>query len=258
MLCDISTYFRTGCWFHCARHRHHRHSRCRLRLTGSRCLWPPRWCCARGLWFAVSVEAGKSWTHSADGPNTSENEVVISYHHHCNDCWEHSDSTYSHSGSGLMVLTCSRSRLVSSLSTFSSSASPADTFTSSRSPSFCRMSRPLCSSWALAWGNSWSASIRSCLERQNRSEYPRLRILAVRRFPILLPLMFRMLISPKQLPEVSTANWVTPSSPTTASWPSLIMYISLPTSPLEKNREFKSVLLTAILSTKRHKNWKLT
>lgn len=131
--------------------------------------------------------------------------------------------------------TCNRSKLVSNLSTFSSRSSPADTPTSSRRPSFRRMSLPLCSSWDLAWGNSWRASIRSCLERQKRSEYPRLRILAVRLLPILLPLMLRMLISPKQLPEVRTANCVAPSSPTTASWPSFMMYISLPTSPLEKD-----------------------
>lgn len=43
--------------------------------------------------------------------------------------------------------------------------------------------------------------------------------------------MFRMLISPKKLPSPSTANWVTPSSATTASFPSLMIYISCPTSP---------------------------
>lgn len=46
-----------------------------------------------------------------------------------------------------------------------------------------------------------------------------------------LPLMLRILISPKKFPSLSTANSVTPSSATTASFPSLIMYISWPTSP---------------------------
>lgn len=46
-----------------------------------------------------------------------------------------------------------------------------------------------------------------------------------------LPLIFKILISPKKFPSPRTANWVTPSSATTASFPSLMMYISWPTSP---------------------------
>lgn len=45
------------------------------------------------------------------------------------------------------------------------------------------------------------------------------------------PLMLMMLISPKKFPSLRTANSVTPSSATTASFPSLMMYISCPTSP---------------------------
>ncbi|KAA8587140.1 hypothetical protein FQN60_000976 [Etheostoma spectabile] len=107
---------------------------------------------------------------------------------------------------------------------------PLSVFSSSR-PSFIRISRPLSSSTVLAFGYSATASIKSSLERQKRSEYPKLRMLAVLRFPILLPFMFRMLISPKQLPAVRRAYCVTPSSATTASFPSLMIYISFPMSP---------------------------
>lgn len=222
----VAAPLRAWCWSRCERRRLPTCSRCRRRPTGTRCRRRPPPCSAPGWWVAAWVAAGTSWTRSAGAPSRSA--IVARGRHY------HGQRVRVNAVAVGAQHTCNRSKLVSNLSTFSSRSSPADTFNSSRRPSFRRMSFPLCSSWALAWGNSWRASIRSCLERQKRSEYPRLRILAVRLLPILLPLMLRMLISPKQLPEVRTANCVTPSSPTTASCPSFMMYISLPTSPLEK------------------------
>ncbi|KAG9347035.1 hypothetical protein JZ751_005962 [Albula glossodonta] len=97
-------------------------------------------------------------------------------------------------------LVCRRSRVPVILITFSSisfGSGPWAATSRSRSPSFIRICLPFSSSMALASGYSVSASIRSSLERQKRSEYPMLRMLAVLRLPALLPLMFKMLISPK-------------------------------------------------------------
>ena len=46
------------------------------------------------------------------------------------------------------------------------------------------------------------------------------------------PAMLRILISPKTTPSASVANTVEPSSDTTVSLPRLMMYSSLPMSPL--------------------------
>ena len=61
-------------------------------------------------------------------------------------------------------------------------------------------------SFSLASGYSFSTSHRSFLDKTKRSLYPKLITFAVRRLPVLLPAMFRMLISPNTLPSLSVAN----------------------------------------------------
>lgn len=65
------TSLRAWCLFHCVRSHPPTCSHCHRRLTGSHCPWRRQWWSARGLWVAVLVEAGKSWTHSAGGPSRS-------------------------------------------------------------------------------------------------------------------------------------------------------------------------------------------
>ncbi|KAK6493851.1 hypothetical protein HHUSO_G247, partial [Huso huso] len=106
----------------------------------------------------------------------------------------------SYSANSLANLVCMSSKDEYIRVTFSSisfGSGPSAATSRSNSPSFIRICLPFSSSIAFASGYSVRASMRSSLDRQNKSEYPILRMLAVLRFPALLPLMFRILISPK-------------------------------------------------------------
>ncbi|KAG7280174.1 hypothetical protein CRUP_037758 [Coryphaenoides rupestris] len=78
-------------------------------------------------------------------------------------------------------LVCSLSTLPSSLLSLISTFSPLVCWASvdsSRMPILVRICRPFSSRWRLATGNSASTTLRSSLDRLNRSEWPMLRMLA--------------------------------------------------------------------------------
>ena len=72
--------------------------------------------------------------------------------------------------------------------------------------------------WYLAFASGYSvnASHKSSLDNENKSEYPTLLTLAVLRFPVLFPGMFKILTSPKTAPSANVTNTVVPSSATTS------------------------------------------